>query len=309
VSAAESFFIPPPDFGRRPFAGQFMAKAGLLTRTKHFLSSLDQPYKFTAHLAIFGLVGTIIGSYFQYASWREEKILTRHENEMKSAIKADTEIISALSSVMNLQSMLLFGFKNAEGYEGGVVSQQLHTYLSKSANDIHKSYFEARTNLRLNIDAMADKAALFIDRPNETDSRRADDQERQRPMPLISNRDELRAENFSCEQHLPRSDKTTLKNQVIDWSNVHDEVRTFYYCLEDIHSELLFVRVWAESSGAAPDYDRPDVQKRLASLETKVSLQGIRMSALMSASNHKIEALRLKELPQGFFRYQLGLAQ
>jgi hypothetical protein len=131
-----------------------LAKAGFVSRVKHFLSSLDRPYKFTAHLAVFGLTGTIIGSYFQYASWREEKILTRHESELKSAIKADTEIISALSSVMNLQSMLLFGFKNAEGYEGGTISAQLHAYLSKSANDIQKSYFEARTNLRLNIDAI-----------------------------------------------------------------------------------------------------------------------------------------------------------
>jgi len=101
-----------------------------------------------------------------------------------------------------------------------------------------------------------------------------------------------------------------LKKQVINWINVRDEVRTFYYCLEDIHNALLFVRVWAESSGgAAPDYDRPEVQRRLAFLEARVSQQGIRMGALMSASNHKIEALRLKELPQGFFRYQLGLAQ
>lgn len=73
---------------------------------RRFLSAFDRPFRFAAHLAIFGLIGTIIGSYFQYTSWREEKILTRHESELKSAIDAHTEIIAALSAVMNLQSML-----------------------------------------------------------------------------------------------------------------------------------------------------------------------------------------------------------
>lgn len=183
----------------------------------------------------------------------------------------------------------------------------MHKYLVDSAKDVHKSYFDARTSLRQNIDAMADKAALFIDRPTEADGHGAKHQEARPPVLIVSDRDELRDQEFSCDQHLPGRDKTALKSQTIDWSNVRDEVRTFYYCLENIHNDLLFVRAWAASD--PPGLDRQEVLKRIASLKSKVKRQGSRLSALMSASNEKIEVLRLRELPQGYVRYQLGLAQ
>src|ERR1700759_3087404 len=160
-----------------------MAKASTTSRLREFISSFEHLYKFAAHLAFVGVIGTIIGSYFQYTSWREEKILTRHQAELGTAITADNEVILALSSVMNLQSMLLFSFKNAEGYEPGSISAQMSSYISNNAKGLQKRYFEARTNLRQNIDALADKAALFIDRPAEPDSRRAEDQLVRRPIP------------------------------------------------------------------------------------------------------------------------------
>jgi hypothetical protein len=95
-----------------------------------------------------------------------------------------------------------------------------------------------------------------------------------------------------------------LKEHKINWDSVREQTETFYYCLDEIHSSLLFVRVWAQS-GVAEELDRADVQKRIDKLKTDVGIQASRLRALISTSNDKIEALRLRDRPQGFFQHQL----
>jgi hypothetical protein len=285
---------------------------------------IDRPFKFAGHLAFLGIIGAILGSYFQYNTWRDEKNLARYESELSDAIATSSEIVKALSSVMNLQQMLLFTFANASGYEGSVTDNQ-RKYLIKSGKDLQERYVEARANLRQNIDALAGKAALFIDRPVEADSHRVanvsvflskiDQQQTEAAVAssisdfLISNRDQLREEGFDCAQHMPDQNAgSQLKDRKINWNSVRENIATFYYCLEDIHSpSLLFVRVWAES-GEITDMDQDEIHKRVDKLTRDVALQSRRLAALISLSNEKIEALRLKDKPQGFIQHQLCLS-
>lgn len=271
-------------------------------RLKEFLLRWDQPYKFAAHLTFLGIFGTIIGSYLQYNSWRDEKNLSRYENELSSAIATASEIVAALSTVMNQQQMLLFTFANAEGYEGPI-EDQIRRYLLGNAKALQTRYFETHGELRQNIDALTGKAALYLDRPVETDARRAETLGEQ--VFLASNRDQLRNEGFDCKAHMPvKHTVLQLDEHKINWDSVRDNVETFFYCLDEIHNSLLFVRAWAESSSAS-SHDRGTTGKRVDSLKTDVTLQSRRLKALIAISNDKIETLRLKDRPQGFIQHQL----
>ena len=178
-----------------------------------FLTWLDRPYRFATNLAFFGLIGTIVGAYFQYNSWRDEKTLARYQNELSTASATFSEVAQALSSVTNLQQVLFYSYKNAVGYYGPV-DEETRLYLSEGAKRIHESYFTARTTLRQNIDILSGKAALFLDRPLETDEQRVE--MLTNASFVVSNRDKLGEEGFKCSEHLPnlvqrRTDlKTTL---------------------------------------------------------------------------------------------------
>jgi hypothetical protein len=287
---------------------------------KRIFAAIDRPFKFAGHLTFLGIIGAILGSYFQYNSWRDEKNLARYESELSNAISTSSEIVNSLSSVMNLQQMLLFTFANASSYEGPV-AENLQKYLVTSAKDLLTKYVDARTNLRQNIDALAGKAALFLDRPVESDTRRLamvsgflskiDRQQTEAAVAssisdfLLSNRDQLREEGFDCAQHMPGKDTgSQLKTRKINWNSVRENIATFYYCLEEIHSpSLLFVRAWAQS-GQIKDIDQDEIRKRVDKLKRDIDLQSRRLAALISLSNEKIEALRLKDKPHGFLQHQ-----
>jgi hypothetical protein len=261
----------------------------------------ERPYRLATRLAFFGLLGTIVGAYFQYNSWRDEKNLTRYRDELTTATATFSELSFALSSVMNLQQMLFYTHRDAYRAE----DSKEYAYLLDNAKRLYENYFLARTSLRQNIDILSGKAGLFIDRPVESDEQRvqklAESGKLAESNFVVSNRDSLKEEKFSCAEHMPnRSRPTRLKNIVIDWNSVRQQTRAFYFCSDDIHYSLLPVRIWAQSGV----YQRTDDEKSDAFI-SDLNRQARRLNTIISTSLEKIEQLRLRGRPKGFFRHQL----
>jgi hypothetical protein len=274
-----------------------------LAAFKRLVFTLDKSYRFATNFALIGLIGTVIGSYFQYNAWRDEKALARYQDELASSIATFSEVAGALSAVMNLQQILFYSYKNAAGFLGPI-DDQTRFFLSESAKEQAKEYFAARTSLRKNIDVLAGKTSLFIDRPVETDERRVE--LLKQPEYVVSDRDSLRSEGFTCQLNLPRSDPRfeELKTRSIDWNSARDQVATFYWCLDEIHNEMLFVRVWAQSGKIADgDKDNCARQHMMWKSQHDIELQTVRLNALIAVSTKKIEQLRLRDRPRGFLAH------
>ena len=143
---------------------------GRLASLKRALSGLDQPFRWAANLSFLGIVGTFFAAYMQYNSWSDEKNLARYREELSSAMAVFSEIAGPLSSMVNLQEILFFTYKNALGHYGSV-DVKTKAYLTRNANKAYTDYVDTRTALRKNIDVLAGKAELFIDRPLQPDHR------------------------------------------------------------------------------------------------------------------------------------------
>ncbi len=296
------------------------------------LLSLDKPFRFAGKLTSLGAVGVILAAVIQYSSWRDEKNLARHKEELDSAIATFSEISGALSAAMNLQQILFFTHDAIQDAEDAKDEQKI-SMLAMNGRDILNQYMTLRTRLRENIDVLTAKADLFIDRPTTPDAKHVE------PGPEVpqvtSNRDVLRKNKYDCERDMPTSHPVMVGSIPIDWSLTRWHVATFYYCLEEIHSALLPIRVWA-SVEAKKDAVKADEKRTVAALYAKNDDQGgieprstkidvhpkpsdgkpdkiipdfdrqtTRLNEFMAKSIRKIEEIRLKTKENGFFRHQL----
>lgn len=290
------------------------------TRTHSWFSrsllALDRPFRFTARLTSFGLVSIVVAAVFQYASWRDEKQLTRHREELASAISTFSEISGALSGAMNLQQILYF---THDAITDNSNDANARRYLSLSAKQVFDEYATARIALRKNIDVLIGKADLFIDRPTRLDSERI---EPDSGIQVFSNRDLLRGAGFDCDKHLPQTTRLDLSGISIDWAQARYHTATFYYCLERLHYLLLRTRVWAMTQTAAADDSQKNAPERqpekesqglqytkeeMGQIEKEFDLQTRRLNELIALFAKKIEQMRLRSRENGFFRHQFCL--
>jgi hypothetical protein len=284
---------------------------------------LDQPFRFLANLTSFGFVGIILASLIQYSSWRDDKHLARHHEELDSAISNFQEISKTLSGAMNLQQILYFTFKSASGGQGSVDRQQLN-YLTNSGKTILAEYTAERTALRKSVDILIGKADLFIDRPTRSYDERltAPDQVKSNENKVFSNRAVLKTAEFDCAKNMPQPIPITVGKISIDWRQTRDHVATFYFCLEDLHYMIYPARVWAiqatvrdlQRLGGSVNEFEPDAAEhqppRLPleqedKIEDGFDLQATRLNDFITLSTNKIEEMRLRTRDNGFFRHQL----
>jgi len=306
-----------------------------------FLLSLDQPFRFATRFASVGVVGVIFAAVVQYSSWRDEKDLNRHKEELTNAISAFSEISGALSAVMNLQQILFFTY---QAYSKTNDLHERNTFIA-NGKEIGAQYVAQRTKLRQSIDVLTAKADLFIDRPATPESSRIAPVS-EAPQ-VISNRDILRGNSFSCQRDMPypnvasagRINVVPVGKILIAWSRSRWHVAAFYYCLEEIHTELLPVRVWASSDVKESGVDseprdktmvaflaknddqsgKTDENKAKNDLKSKYPDEGkntlipdfdretTRLNEFMALAIQKIEEMRLKSKENGFFRHQFCL--
>jgi hypothetical protein len=278
------------------------------------LLSLDRPFRFVANLTSLGLVSVIVAALIQHSAWRDDKQLTRHKEELSSAISNFSEIAGFLSAAMNLQQILYFTHKNAAGTFGPNDLQQLN-YLSTSARSVLADYTASRLNLRKSVDILIGKADLFIDRPARPEAQRSvTNVAKTDNLLVISNRDILRGEGFRCSEHLSQPEPINLKTLSIDWQQTRNHVGTFYYCLEDLHSRIFDIRVWAHAvevqrAGQPDETTAPKPAVRLSDenmkqIEHGFDLQTRRLSDFIVVTTARIEEMRLRTKDNGFFRHQ-----
>ena len=275
---------------------------GRLASLKRALSGLDQPFRWAANLSFLGIVGTFFAAYMQYNSWSDEKNLARYREELSSAMAVFSEIAGPLSSMVNLQEILFYTYKNALGHYGSV-DVKTKAYLTRNANKAYTDYVDTRTALRKNIDVLAGKAELFIDRPLQPDHRRSNEPT-EAPF-IASERDLLRNAQFDCSQHIPDQNrsKLPLATMTLDWSRAKHHVATSYYCLEELHSFLLPVRIWAEAA-IPPDGPEKIEIPREEKIKTGFTLQVQRLNDFIVLSSRNIETIRLRDRTGGFFKHQ-----
>ena len=269
---------------------------------------IDQPFRLATNLTFLGILGSLIGAYVQYNSWWNEKNLARYREELTSAIASYAEISGQISSMINLQQMMYYAYKNAFDH-WGPRDQESKLFLTRNGKKTYDDYVISRTALRKQVDVLLGKADLFIDRPISSDSRRIEAFEER--ILVISDRDSLRDAKFSCKQHMPdlSMPKLAIAQTIINWNSAKDHVGTLYYCLEEIHTALLPVRIWAEA-GAIPIISESaelstrhtEFKKRMPDVEIDMALLTTRLRSFISLSTRNIETIRLRIRP-GFLRY------
>jgi hypothetical protein len=269
------------------------------------LVGLRQSFRWVANLSFLGLIGTFVAAYMQYNAWRDEKNITRYREELSSAMAVFSEIAGPLSSMINLQEILFYGYKNALGHYGEI-DNKTKIYLTRNANKAHEDYTQTRTALRKNVDVLAGKAELFIDWPIQPDYWRAEESHEEF---MASERDLLRNAKFDCKQHMPdpKKSKLPLATMTIDWNRAKHHVGTSYYCLEELHNLLLPVRVWAEA-GIPPDSEQKIDIPREADIKEGFVLLVKRLNEFISLSSRNIETIRLRDRTKGFFQHQFCLS-
>jgi hypothetical protein len=281
---------------------------------------LDQPFRFLANLTSLGLVSVLVASLIQYSSWRDDKALSRHKEELSNAISSFSEISGFLSATMNLQQIMYYTQKNAAGTFGTLDEQQLN-YLLANTKSILAEYTTSRIALRKNVDVLIGKSDLFIDRPTRSQAQRiVTDVAKTNELLVFSNRDVLRNHGFSCSKHLSQPEPIQLGDISIDWTQTRNHVATFYYCLEELHYELFPVRVWAQAAAVGeqggPSREKSSDEKtraqpsaqlskeRMKQIEDDFELQTKRLNDFIAVGTAKIEQMRLRTSDDGFFRHQ-----
>src|SRR5215813_5283646 len=168
-------------------------------RFKKKLLFAEETVVFFKHLSILGLVGgvigTAVGSYFQYVSWREEQNIARYKEDFAAATAVFSDVASTLSTAVNLQQILYFTFRDA--VDAGVDKND-DAFQTKTARDTYKSYVDARNALRERIDALARKMEIYIHWPSD---RNRDPTVQRSADPLNSH--SLGEYDFDCAKYLP----------------------------------------------------------------------------------------------------------
>src|SRR5262249_14489532 len=122
----------------------------IFARFKKKLLFAEETVVFFKHLSILGLVGGVIGTavgpYFQYVSWREEQNIARYKEDFAAATAVFGDVASTLSTAVNLQQI-------GDAVDAGVDKND-DAFQTKTARDTYKSYLDARNALRERIDAL-----------------------------------------------------------------------------------------------------------------------------------------------------------
>jgi hypothetical protein len=279
---------------------------GLWRRITGFASWLDAPFRFVGTLSAWGLmfavIGTSLGMYFQYTAWREEKELARYKDDLSNATATFTELTQTLSSVMNLQQILFFLFREAATKN---VLDQKNSYLSKSSEKVYKEYFDERTALGKKVDLFARKAEIFIDRPINPDRTLAEVRKsietriEPRSGLFAAEKDLLSRHGFDCKFHLPHLGRLTIEGLTIDWKNARHHIVTFYYCLERVHSDIMTPGVWASGNTISPQ-EANQFLAQAKTIEESLENQILRLNAFMFLVMHRIEEISLRNRPKSF---------
>ncbi len=123
----------------------------------------DKTVDVVKNMSIVGLVTALVGSYFQYTSWREEQNIARYKEDFAAATSAFADTSNLLTAAVNTQQILFFSFKFALDAK---VEADKDAFLTKSGRAAYKDYVDARLAFRKASDLLARKMEIYIDWPS-----------------------------------------------------------------------------------------------------------------------------------------------
>ena len=143
---------------------QSQDESSIWARLKRNILRAEGTAQFLKNLSIVGLIGTVVGSYFQYVSWREEQNIAHYKEDFAAATAAFADTSRTLSIAINLQQIVYFTFKDAVKAN---VDTNDNAFLTKTTRETYKGYADARNSLREDIDALARKMEIYLDWPSD----------------------------------------------------------------------------------------------------------------------------------------------
>ncbi len=261
-------------------------------------------------------VGWLLGSYFQYISWRDQQNIDMFKQDFAGASAAFAEVSGVLSTAMNLQQMIEANFRRALTQH---VDADDSAFLTVSGRKLYQPYVDAQNSLKENIDVLARKMEIFVDWASDlTHDRSAKGQGADR-----MSRSMLDKYDFKCEKHVPdatdfkkltsqkieKKGKQRIENKdeplQIDWHSAKHHVLTFQYCLEEIHNRILPALQWASNSPVDPYQKDSFVADE--DIDTLVDKQVERLNAFMLLVMWRLDDIRERYQRMGYRCHVLGL--
>jgi hypothetical protein len=310
---------------RRPAA----TKAGSWTR----LQAWDSRLSVAKGLTLVTLLTGFFGGYFQYLNAYEDKVSTQAKADMESATTTFVEISNAFAQAHMLQELIFYDY-SASLDNVDIGDKQMTT---QAGRDSFSKYVDARASLRQSSSIFAHKAEMYIDWASDLGRDPAAFHELDGD-PL--NEAALNSYHFDCDSkaNLPQlssvgaaaaqpypmacradiepggpAQKIKLcprdriggpalpgKTVDIDWSSAKHHVLVLHYCFEQAHRKILSARVWA-SQNPVSDQELKKFQDNRTSYKAALDHQAIRLNAFMTLTMARLEGIRAKYRPSGFF--------
>jgi hypothetical protein len=285
-----------------------MPALSLWSRFKRSLIRTEKEVAFFKGLTVVGLVGTIITAYFQAVGTYEDQISAQYKDDYSGAAATFAEAANVLTPAITLQQELYKSYKEAiEKNKDG----DDQAFLTQSARSLYQQYVDRRQFLRQNIQALARKIEMQIDRPSNRHRNVATDTSIGAD-PLTPSL--LGVYNFDCDRKDNIPDATSLatlkavqiKGQPgsadlnLDWRSVKHQIIALQYCFETTHTAIEASRQWASRSSVDPER-KTSFRNHVDNIHQSLDEQVDRLNALMQLSMRRIEEIRLKYEPNGFW--------
>jgi hypothetical protein len=273
-------------------------------------TAAPQPFLWTllhqvSGVALLGLVGTLIGAYFQNLSAYQDKVSSLAQSDMAAATQVFVDTSNALSLGMTLQQHLIDDFFQALPND---LYKDDTSFFTKDARASYEDYTKAYSALHQNYNLLPRKAELYLDWASDTSRDAAQDST---PSTDPISMSILGAYNFDCEKNMPAftvQDHLALlpdpngKNPKleIDWLSAQHNVFAMEYCFDTVHRRMIAVLQWASQSKV--DTDQIDYMKARADLfhTDRPTSQVLRLNAFMSLAMSQIEKIRVKYRPNSY---------
>jgi hypothetical protein len=277
-------------------------KSGFWPSAKRVFFQIEQDFA-VSKIAILGVLGTLIGAYFQNLSIYNDKVAAQAKDDMTAAANAFADASSALSVPLALQQQLIFGYHNAIAANADSDSTG---YETANAHAIYKSYTDAHGRLSENYNLLARKMELYLDWPSNLSRDPATDTAPSKDRIDMSLLNTL---GFDCEDDmpsfqkgesqvpLPHHGKTVL---TVDWYSAKHNVLAIETCFEITHRAMTPVLQWASSSPVDQAARTAFINKTFDLFQTRASNQVLRLNAFMSLAMYDIDKIRVKYRPNGY---------
>jgi hypothetical protein len=279
------------------------APSSVWQKLKNVVVKTETEYSFFKGITFLGVLGTIIGAYFQYISAYNEKVTALAAEDLAQATAAFTDASKQLSVPLSLQERLVFSFFAANDPK---TDKDEKAYIAANASKLIAQYDAAYAELRQGINLMAQRMEIFLDWPSDTNR---DPAHPGSPAADPINSSMLGDVGFECDMQMPSFDpgksRISLKNAddgaqlVVDWYSAKHNVYTIYFCFDLIHKQMRPARQWAAASDRAAPTDMQGFMAQKEALEGRMTRQVVRLNTFMNVAMLEIEQIRVKYRPRG----------